>query len=104
MQPRAGDRNRVRRPRRRVSSAFGVELEPTAGTAPEGVPQLIAGPEGDRALGLLQERVGRADAGIWLVGETAAGEHVNHLGRACGPEASDARGDDLPVPGRLGGA
>src|SRR5215213_6602507 len=60
-------------------AAFGVEVESAARTAPEGVAQLIPGPEGNRALGLVQERVRGANAGLWLVDETAAGEHVDHL-------------------------
>ena len=88
-----------------LAAAFGVEVESAARAASEGVAQLIPGPEGNSALGLVQERVRRANPGIWLVAETSAGEHVNHLGCAggsLGPEASDARGDDLSLPGWLG--
>jgi hypothetical protein len=38
-------------------AAFGVEVESAAGAASEGVAQLVTGPEGNRALGLVQERV-----------------------------------------------
>jgi hypothetical protein len=34
----------------------GVELEPAVRAAPEGLAELIAGPEGDRPLGLVQQR------------------------------------------------
>ena len=36
---------------------FGVELESAARAAPEGLAQLITGPEGNSALGLVQEPV-----------------------------------------------
>jgi hypothetical protein len=90
-----------------LAAAFGVEVESAARTVPEGVAQLVTGPEGNSALGLVQERVRRANAGLWLVDETAAGEHVDHLGCAggsLGPDASDARRNSLAVPGPLGGA
>jgi hypothetical protein len=49
---------RVRpRPRRGGwPSSFGVELESAVRAVPQGVAQLITGPEGNSALGLVQER------------------------------------------------
>ena len=37
-------------------AAFGVEVETAVRAVPEGVAQLITGPEGNSALGLVQER------------------------------------------------
>ena len=39
-----------------LAAAFGVEVESAARTASEGVAQLVTGPEGNSALGLVQER------------------------------------------------
>ena len=39
-----------------LAAAFGVELESAAGAAPEGLAQVITGPVGHSALGLVQER------------------------------------------------
>jgi hypothetical protein len=63
-----------------LAAAFGVELESAAGVASEGVAEVIAGPEGDSALGLIQQRGRRANVGSWPVGDTAAREHVDHFG------------------------
>ena len=84
-------------------AAFGVKLEPAAGADPECVAHVVTGPEGDSALGLVQQRGRRANAELRLVADTAAREHVDHLGWAGGSfdlEASDTRGDGLPLPGR----
>lgn len=66
-----------------TSTAFGVELEPAVEVVPEALAQLIAGPEGHGAFGLVQQPGGRAGTG--LVGDAAAGEDVDDLGRAVGP-------------------
>ena len=90
-----------------LAAAFGVQSESAARAVPEGVAQVIAGPVADSALGLVEQRSRRADAGLRLVGDTAAGEHVDHLGcggRSWGLEASDTRCDGLPLPGRRDGA
>jgi hypothetical protein len=63
-----------------LAAAFGVKLESAAGVASEGVAEVIAGPEGDSALGLIQQRGRRAQVGSWPVGDTAAREHVDHFG------------------------
>jgi hypothetical protein len=39
-----------------LAAAFGVELESAVRAVPQGVAQLITGPEGNSALGLVQER------------------------------------------------
>jgi hypothetical protein len=70
-----------------LAAALGVEAESAARTVPQGLAQLITGPEDNSALGLVQERVRRANAGPWLVDETGAGEHVDHLGCAGGRPA-----------------
>ena len=61
-------------------AAFGVKLEPAAGAASEGLAQVISGPVGHRPLGLVQQRGRRANADHRLVADTAAREHVDHLG------------------------
>jgi hypothetical protein len=84
---------------RSLSAALGIELEPAAGAAPEGLAQLIAGPEAHSPFGLVQQL--GAGAGTELVGDAAAGEHIDDLGRAADPldlEAPDARRHDQPVP------
>jgi hypothetical protein len=62
----------------------GVEVESAARAAAEGVAQPITGSEGNSTLGLVQEWSRRANVGLWPVGDTAAGEHVDHLGCAGG--------------------
>jgi hypothetical protein len=66
-----------------TSTAFGVELEPAVEVVPEALAQLIAGPEGHGAFGLVQQLGGRAGTG--LVGDATTGEDVDDLGRAAGP-------------------
>jgi hypothetical protein len=99
---------------RRVSPVFSYwqsglrgQLESAAGAAPEGLAEAHPGPVGHRPLGLVQQRGRRANADHRLVGDTAAREHVDHLGWAGGSldrEASDARRDGLALPGRRGSA
>src|SRR6266545_1062258 len=87
-------------------AAFGVKGKPAAGAAAEGLAQVVTGPVGHRALGLVQQRGRRTVVGSWPVGDTAAGEHVDHLryaGGSFGLEASDTRREGLPLPGRLDG-
>jgi hypothetical protein len=86
-----------------LTAVFGVKLESAAGAAPEGLAEVITGPVGHRPLGLVQQRGRRANADLRVVSDTAAREHVDHLGWAGGSldrEASDARRDGLALPGR----
>jgi hypothetical protein len=68
-------------PRGVLVGAFGVKLEPAARVASKGLAQVITGPVGHNALGLVQQRGRRANAGLRLVGDTATGEHVDHLAK-----------------------
>jgi len=83
------------------SGCRGVKVKHATGAALEGLAQVITGPVGHGALGLVQQRGRRSIVGVWPVRDTAAGKDVDHLGCATGSldlEAFDARRDGLPLP------
>jgi hypothetical protein len=67
------------------SGCCGVEVKPAAGAAPEELAQVITGPQGNRPLGLVQQRGRRTIVGFWPVADRAAGKTSTTSGVRRGP-------------------